>query len=322
MKYTEPINQRLMNNIHWALSSLLFLGSLSCGFSRLTILAEGVSRKTGPYEVYHNLICGLQQLGIPFNINPPDGQVGDVVHVVSGVHNLEKAIQWKRSGKIQRLIGGPNVMNRPNEFNYLFAQKEVDACFVPSYWIQVAYEEDAPALKGRIHCWFTGVDCEYWKPIKQEKNGVLVYWKTEDEGLVEAVEMLIRKYGLVPIRIRYGGYQKDTFKTVLNRCQYAVFISRSESQGMALAEAWAMDVPTFSFDPGSLIYRGKRYSLVSSCPYLTPDTGKPWKTLNELEKLLTSFDVSKYHPRKWVLEYMTIAASIRQLVEIIKHIEE
>ena len=52
----------------------------------------------------------------------------------------------------------------------------------------------------------------------------------------------------------------------------AVFMSRSESQGLALAEAWAMDVPTLVWqsppgEPGSV------FSLSDPAPYLTSDTG-------------------------------------------------
>ena len=52
----------------------------------------------------------------------------------------------------------------------------------------------------------------------------------------------------------------------------AVFISRSESQGLALAEAWAMDVPTLVWQgpPGD---GGSLFNLSDPSPYLTSHTG-------------------------------------------------
>ena len=132
--------------------ALLVIVSLTNAYSfkKLTILVDATVHRTGPFFVRQNLINGLSSVGFPFNVNPPSDQVGDAVAVLSGVNNLRTAIQWKASGKISYLVGGPNIMNSPKEFNYLFARQELDACLVPSYWIQVAYEQDAPNLKGRV----------------------------------------------------------------------------------------------------------------------------------------------------------------------------
>jgi hypothetical protein len=301
--------------------SLIFIAHFTSAYSfrKLTILTDVMAPRTGPFFVRQSLISGLSLLDIPFNINPPSDQVGDAVAVISGVKNLRTAIQWKASGKISCLVGGPNIMNSPKEFNYLFAQKELDACLVPSYWIQIAYEEDAPSLKGRIRLWFSGIDTDYWKPTQSNKAKVLVYWKTEPEFFCKQVESLLHQYGYETIRVRYGSYTQETYRNILNQSQFAVFITRSESQGIALAEAWAMDVPTLNFDPGSLTYRGKVYSIVSSCPYLSEDTGKTWKEIGELEALLQNYKAisQSFNAREWMLKNMTNQASALQLISII-----
>lgn len=301
--------------------SLIFIAHFTSAYSfkKLTILADPMAPMTGPFFVRESLINGLSLLGFPFNVNPPLNQVGDVVAVISGVNNLRTAMQWKSSGKISCLVGGPNIMNSPKEFNYLFAQKELDACLVPSYWIQVAYEEDAPSLKGRIRLWFSGIDTNYWKPSQSNKTKVLVYWKTEPESFCQQIENLLHKYGYETIRMRYGLYTQEAYRNALNQSQFAVFITRSESQGIALAESWAMDVPTLNFDPGSLTYRGKVYSIVSSCPYLSENTGKTWKEIGDLEALLQNNKVisQSFNARNWILQNMTNQASAIQLLNII-----
>jgi len=300
---------------------------LSCFFCQLypyevkkvTVLSDRVTPRHGPFGVYQSIMSGLRMLEIPFNCNPQDPQVGDMVVVLSGVDNLRRAIDWKRNGRINGLLGGPNIMNRPNQFNYLLASKEVDVCLVPSQWIKVAYEEDAPALKGRVQSWSAGVDINYWSPGAMNRDCVLVYWKTEGIELCKKIEELLRKFGYKPVRITYNSYDMSTYKSVLNKSKFAVFISRSESQGIALAEAWSMNVPTLAFDPGQLTYLGRSYSPVSSCPYLTEDTGKAWKYLQELEMLIQNFDsyAAQFDSRRWVLNHMSYEESTRALLAII-----
>lgn len=301
---------------------LIFFTAFINGYSfkKITILTDTMAPNTGPYYVQKNLLRGLELINFPFNVNPPTHQVSDVVVVLSGVNNLRNAIQWKASKKISCLLGGPNIMNSPREFDYLFTRKELDACLVPSHWIQVAYEEDAPSLIGRVRCWFAGVDTDYWKPTQIKKNKVLIYWKTEPEDLYQQVENLLRKYGYDPIQVKYGSYNQETYNTLLNQSQFAVFLTRSESQGIALAEAWSMNVPTLNFDPGSLTYQARVYSLVSSCPYLTESTGKTWKTIEDLELLLKDYQTLSrlFKPRDWVLKNMTMQVSALALLNIIE----
>ena len=160
----------------------------------------------------------------------------------------------------------------------------------------------------------------YWKPSAQECDCVLVYWKTENEQFYQSVEALLRKYRYTPVRIRYKFYDPQTYKNALNKAIFAVFISRSESQGIALAEAWSMNVPTLVWDPGELTYLGRVYSSVSASPYLTEDTGKSWKDLKELENVITKIPSLQFCPRDWVLKNMSYEASTSALLSIIEHI--
>ena len=302
---------------------LLCCASISAHpFNKITILANYLIPRTGPFGVYHSLVDGFSKLAVPFNCNPPHNQVGDVVIVLSGIDNLRKAVAWKKQGRIRCLLGGPNIMNRPNESNFIFADPAVDGCLVPSEWIKVAYEEDAPGLKGRIFCWFAGINYQQWKPTSKIKNKVLVYWKTDSESLCHQVESLLRKYNYTPVRVRYKQYNPDHYKQLLDQSQFAVFVSRSESQGIALAEAWAMNVPTLIWDPGVLTYLGRKYSIVSAAPYLTEYTGKSWDTFAELEELIDHFGFynKQFSPRLWLQKCMTNEASARCMLDIIEKV--
>ncbi len=299
-----------------------FFAAFPYRFKKISVFSDRVKSRTGPSAVQQSLLAGLRVLDVPFNCNPSESELGDVVIVLSGVNNFKRAISWKQQKRIACLLGGPNVMNRPCDYNYLFTSKEVDICLVPSDWIRIAYEEDALALKGRVRCWPAGVDVDFWNPASGNRDCVLVYWKTESESFCQSVEKVIKKHGYTPIRIRYGSYDSPTYRRALNRAKFSVFISRSESQGMALAESWSMDVPSFVWDPGTLTYLGRSYSVVSACPYLTESTGNSWKQLEELDQLIRKFGQNKYTftPRQWVLNNMSNAVTTQYLLRMIEGI--
>jgi hypothetical protein len=82
-----------------------------------------------------------------------------------------------------------------------------------------------------------------------------------------------------------------------------------------------MDVPTMVWDPrGPAEWRGRTFVAGSSAPYLTPATGRTWRTVGELEAVLrrTLENRSAFHPRAWILSHMTDAIRSAALYDIIR----
>ena len=270
--------------------------------------------------VIGSLLRGLATLAIPHDFNNW-ANLGDIVYVNSDIGMLQKAIELKRHNRIKRLIAGPNLVVRPIDHNGLVGSQEIDMYLVNSEWTYLSYLEDMPKLRNALKIWFTGVDAEYWKPaeIPKQRN-VLVYWKTENESFCSQIEQSIQAHGFTPIRLRYGSYVKEQYKQLLNSVLFSVFISRSESQGIALLESWAMNVPTLVWNPRELNAHEKQYSTVSACPYLTGATGRDWKNIDEFDALLNNIDetLATCQPREWVLSHMTDVWSARCMLNLIK----
>jgi hypothetical protein len=82
-----------------------------------------------------------------------------------------------------------------------------------------------------------------------------------------------------------------------------------------------MDVPTVVWDPqGTAQWRGRTFESRSSAPYLTPATGRRWRTIDELEPALRGAlaDRSAFRPRAWMLANMTDARCSAALLDIIR----
>lgn len=299
--------------------------------------AEKITILTYPVEQYSNsrwshpavtgsLVRGLEELKINYNFNPSRiCDVGSTVVVLTNIDALKQAIDWKRKGKIKKLLAGPNLMVRADDYERILSSPEIDVYLVPSVWTKVAYIEDEPSLENRIGIWPAGINIDEWEPQQKSKNSkhVLIYWKTESEDFCKQVEQLLKNYGWQPKVIKYGQYALATYKELLSVTAFAVFISRSESQGLALAEAWAMNVPTLVWNPQELTINGRIYSESSACPYLTTQTGNDWKTIEELEALLKTISTTlvNFSPRTWMIHNMSDAVSCKILIALIDSIK-
>lgn len=294
----------------------IILSTFKNKYSGLTVFVQN-----GHQAVTESFLNGLKTLGINFNVNPQDKEkIFPVVIALAGINNLKKFIKWRKKGKIKKLIVGPNMVGSPLERNGIIFSKEVDKFLTPGEWTYRSYKRYALQKNtNNVDIWYAGVNEHFWKPeIIDKNNDVLVYWKTEPISFCHEVCTILQKYGWKPHIIKYGCYEKNTYKRLLNNSQFAVFLSKNESQGIALAEAWAMDVPTLVWDlQEKHTYLGCTYEYASAAPYLNNFVGMRWKTLKELEAIISNINLTIFHPREWVLCNMTDRISALQLLKLV-----
>jgi glycosyltransferase involved in cell wall biosynthesis len=264
---------------------------------------------------------GLAALELEYEINPKRLDSADVVGVLSDLDALSEAIQWRRAGERRRLLAGPNLVVLPSDARPLMTAPEIDVCIVPSQWVARLYEEDAPELRGRIAVWPAGVDAEYWKPdplrVTHDRRA-LVYLKqlpgqrNAEDLLIRSAEGALERAGFAVTTVSYGSFAPDEYLELLRAVDLLVLFSPTESQGLALAEAWSVDVPTLVWAQAQLTYKGRLYQT-SSAPFLSSRTGVVFNDSDALERLLEDWTELRtaFGPRAWVLEHMTDAKCAR-----------
>lgn len=272
--------------------------------------------------VTRSLINGFSKTKTFFNFNPLfSSAVGQIVIVLSDMDALRQAINWKQNSKIEKLIAGPNIIELPDESEKILASPEIDIWIVPSAMTIEIYERLNPALKGRVKSWYAGVDENFWLPghLKNKKK-VLIYQKNSPTPFFKKVEQKLKEHGFVTETVIYGRYSKKEYFKYLDESAFAIFLSIAETQGIALVEAWSMDVPTIVWDPEIEHYYIRGLKTTAS-PYLSEETGMRWKELREFETIITNLNdcLQKFSPRKWVLNNMTDAKSTQQLLEILNY---
>lgn len=275
----------------------------------------------GHESLVRSVVHGLRAIGADFNFEPDRfGAVGRVVYAPAN-EALAQAIELKRRGRISALVAGPVNALFPDDCNGILKSPEIDVVIAPSEWVRRFYQHE-PALNRKVRICQAGIDEQYWNRTSPPiSNRALVYWKSGSEAFCEEVEHRVGQHGLEPRRIQYGAYDRDAYQAALSEATVAVFLSSFETQGLALAEAWSMDVPTVVLDPQAPTeWRGRPFVAGSSCPFLSPATGRSWQTLPDLSIALE--DVLKkrdtFAPRAWVLQHMTDAICAAELYRIIR----
>lgn len=284
---------------------------------------NGAVKYGGHPSVTRSLVEGLRAIGASFNYNPKKKRdLGKDVVVLSGVRTLKQAIKLKQLGAIERIFAGPNIVVRSIDHDSIIASPEIDFVITPSEWVSKAYIEEAPELTSKCIEWAAGVDVEFWKPNPNiERTHVLIFTKPQIgpiPDLAPYAKYLERNGYLVDL-IQYGSFTQEEYRSKLNRAKLLVGFVASESQGIAWAEAWAMDVPTLIQERTSNVIDGKLFSPCSSAPYLTDQTGAIFKNFKEFEYILSTFKgpTSSLRPRCWVIEEMADIVSSRALLSAI-----
>jgi hypothetical protein len=269
----------------------------------------------GHYGVTRSLISGLRAIGANFCYEPNlDRTFARAAIVLGPPESLPAAIDWKRRGGVELLLAGPNVVDDPRNAGGVLLTPEIDRAVVASDKMRVLFESLAPSLSGRMRVWPAGVDEQYWQPSsRNRRDGILIYDKRMPR-LAAELRCALSARGHRCETIRYGEkrwekYPQRQFRAALDRSRICVFLSYDEPQGLAAAEAWSMDVPTFA-------YRAEKVRDVATVPYLTAATGCYWSSVDEVLALVEARTAAEFDPRGWVLKNMTDAICAEQLISL------
>jgi hypothetical protein len=238
----------------------------------------------------------------------------DIVYVLADGPSVDYATEMKRSGRAALFYLGPNIVLYKDHI------PPADAHIVPSSWVADTYSHQ---FRPSVRClvWPTGVDTSFWIPrgTPHPKRAVL-YIKNEASDvagpLIQATRNLLRDRTYETIDIVYGSYTAEGFLDALQRSAVNIVFSPSESQGIALFESWAADVPTLVWtgDTGAH-YSYNRTWLSSSAPYLSARTGTFFSTAVHLARILSAMDSGQLHfrPREWIMEHGSWEATSRRV---------
>lgn len=273
----------------------------------------------GPKAVLENLFDGLRENNFSFLINPSLKNIGfsDTVYIPNNIEALEWAIGAKRKKIIKKIIAGPNLVISPSDNNGVLQKKEIDFIIVPSEWVADFYASIDKNLINRIRIWPAGVQ------IVPENFGskkfCLVYKKSCPEDLFKSVIRWLESSS-IPLRIlNYGGYSRNEYFKLLQDASFMIYLSESDSQGLALQEAWAHNVPTLVWNRGYMKTLKYEWRGKTSAPYLIDQAGLTFSNQDDFSLVIEKFlkQLNDFEPRKYVLNNFTVKKSAEKFIKII-----
>jgi hypothetical protein len=291
---------------------------------RLRLPPKNKIKYGGHFAVTRSLLDGLNSINQEFIYNPKkDAQFTEYCVVLSDYNALAKAIDMKRKGRIKVLLAGPNLFVLPTDSKGLISEPEIDYCLVPSVWVLNKYIQTEPKLTSRIKIWPAGVDLLDWPMNHINHNHlrkVLLYIKSPSlMSNAQKYESMLRSNLVTVVKIIYGEYTSAEYKKMLSDVDLCIFFSTAESQGIALLESWASNVPTWVWEGGFWTStRGDVYPS-SAAPYLNELTGNSFSSAEEFSDLLNSWEhlSKKYSSRAWVRKNMTDQICAQNLLNIL-----
>jgi len=277
---------------------------------------------SGPAKVYRNLAKGLGLIGYPYVVNRALGSTSRV-----WVHDDPVALRYvSRSGA--RAVVGPNLFVLPRDIP---PQTDLAGMLYvhPSPWV-IAVWTAAGFDACPMAAWPVGIDLDELHPTKppEARYGVLVYHKLRRRDELQRIRDSLDRAAVPHEVVRYGFYDQADYVNALRDTCLVVWHGRHESQGIALQEALAMDVPVLVCDVKSMseeeggAFPPELDELpATAAPYF--DTRCGWRTyaLDDVGGMAAQMlaERSSFSPREYVEENLSLEAQARRFVALWEH---
>ena len=219
------------------------------------------------------------------------------------------------------ILFGTSIYSHPNDNPDLPNQRDIRQVLVPSDWVCRMFEAVWPGL---VSVWPVGINTERWTPGEVERRDVdiLVYdkiaWEREryEKELIEPLHAELNRRGLKVETLRYGSYREEELLALSKRCRAMAYLSRHETQGIAVQQMLAADVPVFAWDEGGFWQdpeyypRRVKFAPVTSVPYWDDRCGVRFKSGADIDRAFGEFwhgvEHGTFFPRRMIVENLTL----------------
>lgn len=283
------------------------------------LLRTLTKRNRGPSSVTTSLMRGLDELSYDYKLNPTREEIGtaDTVWVNESIDALYYAITNRE--KYRHLIVGPNLVVTTSESESIITDTRIDTILQPSEWTKDFMTSQESTLENKVQIWPAGVSIPESNTQKKTSDVLLFIKNDVEDSLLEKIQTLLQKENLSFTILHYGTFKQSDYFSMLNKTKFLIYLSNSESQGLALQEAWVRDVPTLVFNRGYFEY--KEYTFKNdkiSAPYLTKQTGMFFNS-NNFEEVFYDFinDLKKFTPKQYVIDNLSDKVCAQKFLQII-----
>jgi len=266
-------------------------------------------------RVFLNLMAGLDRIGVRYRVNNyrySRANPEELACLIGKPHLLRKFAPRTP------LLFGTSIYNHPIDDEFLPSRQAIRQVLVPSEWVKRMFSSVWPNL---VTVWPVGIDTELWAPApsKTKDVDVIVYDKIfrdrehYDATLIGPMMAELRRRGLVVEHLRYGSYLEKQLHVLSRRARSMIYLSRHETQGIAVEQMLASGVPVLAWDSGGewqnlqYLLRGVRFGPVTSVPYWDDGCGKKFTDAADFPTRFDEFwrgvQCHAFAPREMILKH-------------------
>tara|TARA_B100001287_G_C22660764_1_gene520231 strand:- start:1082 stop:1942 length:861 start_codon:yes stop_codon:yes gene_type:complete len=159
---------------------------------------------------------------------------------------------------------------------------------------------------------FLPVNTEKFKPIKEKKEKVFIYFKRRNKDELTFIKNFLHQKNIDFVIFDYvKRYNEKDYLKYLQNSKYGIILDAHESQGFAIEEALSCDVPLLVWNVTSMNQEeGSNYLDIpaTSIPYWDERCGEYFYNKDQFEKTYNKFinKLNRYKPREFVIENLSV----------------
>lgn len=157
------------------------------------------------------------------------------------------------------------------------------------------------------------VDTNKFNQVKKERNKVFIYFKRRQPSELKFIEDYLKKNNIEYVIFDYiKRYKEEDYISYLQDSKYGLILGAHESQGFAIEEALACNVPLLVWNTKYMSQEyGSNFKNIpcTSIPYWDNTCGEFFYEKEEFEHTFNSFiqNIESYEPRKYVMEHLSVS---------------
>lgn len=293
----------------------------------LNIISKSINSDftSGPQKVVKNLVKGLDILGYPYVINKSLDScarlwIHDDIDALREIKNLDPEI---------KVVVGPNLFvlprNIPDDIDLSRAIYIHPSPWAKDFWVDFGFD------RCPLDYWPTGIDMAALRPSAERKEKVLIYFKQRFPEELDFVKGLLKDKQIPFETVVYRHYKQSDYISALKTAKYMIWVGRQESQGIALEEALAMNVPVLVWDidrfghwlasekeMAAFNEKENDYRNATAAYYFDDRCGIKIKNKQDLPGGIDSMEKrwQEFSPRQYILENLNLEKQARDLLKL------
>ena len=223
----------------------------------------------------------------------------------------------------KKFIFGPHFSIFPNnKLNGINNVYKNSIYIQPSKWAMDSWKSNMEHIIP-ITTYCFPVNTNKFKCIDKVRDKVFVYYKRRKPDELSLVTQFLESQNIEFKVFDYlKKYKEEDYLSYLQECKYGIVIDAHESQGFAIEEAMACNVPLLVWNVRfmSQEYRSRYPDIpASSVGYFDERCGKIFYDQNEFLQTYEEFmnNMNNYNPREYVMENLSYDICCKKFTELI-----